>query len=117
MTQNSLFDTFVTTNGYHASITAVHDGISRSHFCGYLAIPEGHPWHAVGYDNIGARVHGGLTYASGAPASFHGRSMPASSSVIGFDCAHAGDTIYICTPAYVREQLESLAKQAEAAVK
>lgn len=49
---------------------------------GYVQIPEGHPWHGLGYDEIheahpGLRVHGGLTFAR--------------DGWVGFDALHAGD--------------------------
>ena len=33
--------------------------------CGYVGVPEGHPWHGKDYDDIEPcpDVHGGLTYA------------------------------------------------------
>ena len=66
----------------------------RSHWCGYVAIPEGHPWHNLGYDEIhdqmpDLRVHGGLTYAN--------RDADRQAWVIGFDCAHAGDAVPLST--------------------
>lgn len=39
------------------------------HLCGYLAVPEGHPWYGKHYGDIGADVHGGLTYSE---ASYFG---------------------------------------------
>ena len=51
------------------------------HLCGYLAIPEDHPFYREHYD-INVRIHGGLTYASEYEGEFQ----------IGFDCAHWNDT-------------------------
>lgn len=45
---------------------------------GYVKIPEDHPWHGLGYDDIDVRVHGGLTYGGG-------------DGWVGFDCLHYGD--------------------------
>lgn len=44
---------------------------------GYVRIPEDHPWHGLGYDDIDVEVHGGLTYAN--------------EGWVGFDTLHAGD--------------------------
>lgn len=49
--------------------------------CGYVAIPEGHPWFGSDYTEIDAKVYGGLTYAVFKDGEFW----------IGFDCAHAED--------------------------
>lgn len=34
-------------------------------WCGYVGVPEGHPKHGQEYDDVGADVHGGLTFARG----------------------------------------------------
>ena len=51
--------------------------------CGYVYLPEGHPWHG-GYEGLDelVDVHGGFTY--GAPKDD-------GTWCIGFDCSHAGD--------------------------
>ncbi len=52
------------------------------HRCGYILIPEGHPWHGMDYYDIQASVHGGLTY----------KQKDADGKMwLGFDCAHIGD--------------------------
>lgn len=58
-------------------------------WCGYVAIPQGHPWHGVDYDDIDADVHGGLTYAS----NHKPLHEPDGNWWIGFDCGHAPDKI------------------------
>lgn len=59
------------------------------HWCGYVALPEGHRFHGKDYDNIKAEVHGGLTYAGDhAP-----RQQKDGRWWVGFDCAHAGDWV------------------------
>lgn len=89
--------------------------IVRAHhgaLCGYVGVPEGHPWHGKEYDNVrwanpAAKenwdyypdVHGGLTFAG--PCSegkeedgiCHkpGPGEPDNVWWLGFDCAHAGD--------------------------
>ena len=91
---------------------------SMGHWCGYVGVPEGHPWYKTGYDDVtrsgipcliqrhpsmghwcgrtrdsdGARdwvdVHGGLTYAGKCPSD-----DPDKLGWLGFDCAHSGDHI------------------------
>lgn len=56
--------------------------IELGHFCGYVVIPKGHPWHGKDYGNLDCEVHGGLTYHE---------SLQHFDYVIGFDCAHSGD--------------------------
>lgn len=55
--------------------------------CGYVAIPQGHPWYNIHYDEIyGVDVHGGLTF-SGSREGFENTFW------VGFDCGHWGDLI------------------------
>jgi hypothetical protein len=61
--------------------------IFGGHWCGYIRIPEGHPWHGLddgdSYEGEAERpaVHGGITY----------RCTENDGHWIGFDCAHSGD--------------------------
>jgi hypothetical protein len=57
--------------------------------CGYIGIPKGHPWYLKGYDDIDARVHGGLTFSGESIREYS--KFPTNAWWIGFDCAHAGD--------------------------
>jgi hypothetical protein len=57
--------------------------------CGYIRLPENHPWHGCDYDNIKASVHGGLTFSE--PDKSCDAPGPDSGWWIGFDCSHAGD--------------------------
>ena len=76
--------------------------IKRNHggaLCGYVGIPEGHPWYRMDYDDTPLHPHGGLTYAS------HCQDGPEEATIchipapgepdnvwwVGFDCAHVGD--------------------------
>lgn len=66
--------------------------------CGYVGVPEGHPWHGKGYDDVDAEVHGGLTFADACTRHVcHGENgeVVANKDVwwLGFDCAHAWDII------------------------
>ena len=103
-------------NGFDCRIERMPMG----HLCGYVRIPEAHPWYLKSYselDAVGVDAHGGLT--------FSGRLMDAGGYWIGFDCAHSGDLIpstrYLDSErtykniAYVTKELEHLTKQAKAA--
>lgn len=68
--------------------------------CGYVGVPESHPYHGKDYDDLGLEVHGGITFAHGCAASADEsrgichRPAPGESDHVwwlGFDCAHAGD--------------------------
>lgn len=93
--------------------------------CGYVGVPEGHPWHGVDYDNCGfgpkpegyeedwyVDVHGGLTFSN---ACSHGddpakgvchvpeAGEPDNVWWLGFDCAHYGDLTCMSYPAHIRD--------------
>lgn len=74
----------------------------HGHWCGYVAVPLGHPWYGRGYDGgLGVEVHGGLTFA--APYMEDDRPQrervchvprPGESDDVwwlGFDCGHSWD--------------------------
>lgn len=71
--------------------------------CGYVGVPQGHPLHGVGYDDVRQAdgdwldVHGGLTFADG-----YG-TYPVESNLwfFGYDCGHAGDGH---SPEYLAQQ-------------
>ena len=86
--------------------------------CGYVYLPEGHPWHG-GYEGLDelVDVHGGITY--GAP-------QDGGAWCVGFDCSHAGDrspkqgALYADTDVYrdidyVRAEVEKMALAAKKA--
>lgn len=55
-------------------------------WCGYVAVPEGHPLNGKEYDALDVRVHGGLTWSAG--------NWPVEEAGLwwfGFDCAHLYD--------------------------
>lgn len=59
---------------------------SYGHLCGYVRMPQGHPWFEADYKDLGdVECHGGLT--------FSGEILRHPGHWIGFDCAHAGDFI------------------------
>lgn len=112
-------------------------------WCGYVAVPPGHPWFKQSYFDVPAEVHGDLTFAD----HCHGTegegichtSAPGEADKVwwlGFDCNHAGDEAPGGGPnimriflgdepngsgseyrelSYVVAQVEGLAKQAEEA--
>lgn len=94
-------------------------------FCGYVAVPPGHPDHGKEYnDGIKVEVHGGLTYSNFCLNNIcHTPKEGEPDNVwwFGFDCAHAGDycpavpyfrgrAIYRDIN-YVREEVKRLAEQ------
>lgn len=103
----------------HAGYVCTIRKAPLEHLCGYVDIPPGHPWHGVGYVDIDADVHGGLTYSEEEEGAWR----------IGFDCAHSGDYVpgtsfglrerregeVYRTEAYVAAHCRSLAEQAAAA--
>jgi len=114
-----------TAAGYHAIALRVHHGA----WCGYVAVPPGHPCHGADYETettSDLEVHGGLTYAS----ACHGNvcHVPAPGEPdnvwwIGFDTAHGGGLspngahnayvggLVYRTLEYVKAECESLASQ------
>lgn len=100
-------------------------------FCGYVRLPELHPWIGKQVHDMGADVHCGITYARREPLN--------AAYVIGFDCGHLCDyspmtaaAIRVMEPdlpmlslllrrqvyrtfGYVRDEVISLARQAHGA--
>ena len=78
----------VLSKGEHEGFewVTVHNNIGFR--CGYVRVPLGHPWHGKGYENINAKVHGGLTFAE--PDEDCGKGED-NAWWVGFDCAHYGD--------------------------
>lgn len=69
-----------------------HDGLG--HWCGYAAVPPGHPMHGKGYDDVDVQVHGGLTYANACQGDICHVPAPGEPDNVwwfGFDCAHLWD--------------------------
>lgn len=68
------------------------------HLCGYVGVPEGHPWHGVDYLHLavlgeGHSVHGSLTYSArcGGSVCHDVKGRPEPVWWLGFDCGHSGD--------------------------
>lgn len=81
------------------------------HWCGYAAVPPGHPLHGRGYSDIDVDVHGGLTYANPCGGPICHVPHPGEPDDVwwfGFDCAHAYDYMpamdarlrSLCVPGY-----------------
>ena len=99
-----------------------HD--SLGHLCGYVGVPKSHPWYGLGYDDIDAEIHGGLTFSQHETDREEPYPHDTGQDIwwVGFDCAHAGDMIprYVsefpgetCRDEnYVRQEIESLVHQA-----
>lgn len=66
-------------------------------WCGYVAVPEGHPIHGKHYDEVDVEVHGGLTYAHKCQGTIcHAVAEGEDDDRLwwfGFDCAHAWDLV------------------------
>lgn len=63
-------------------------------WCGYVGIPESHPYFGKDYNDIPVDVHGGITYADKCdPPICHipEKGMPENVWWLGFDTAHAFD--------------------------
>jgi len=102
---------------------------SLGHLCGYIGVMPDHPWHGKDYDDddlINLDTHGGLTYSSAGPWDLDMIVVDLPDMWwLGFDCAHSGDAYptqprsgqadYYKTIRYVREELDKLQAQAEAA--
>ena len=70
------------------------------HWCGYVGVAPGHPYHGKDYDACDVDVHGGLTFADAcspkegeADGICHKPDAGEPDHVwwLGFDCAHLGD--------------------------
>lgn len=74
----------------HAGFPCILHRNNLGAWCGCVGVPEGHPWFGQGYDDVGADVHGGLTYAEPCQGSIC-HPGPDKRYWLGFDCAHAQD--------------------------
>lgn len=69
-----------------------HHGV----WCGYAAVPPGHPLHGTVHDHVDVDVHGGLTYSDrclGPICHVPAPGEPADVWWFGFDTAHAFDYV------------------------
>lgn len=56
-------------------------GSFGGHWCGYVQLPENHPWIKLDGLEINSNVHGGITYSRQEEDGYW----------VGFDCAHSND--------------------------
>ena len=82
---------------------------------GYAIIPKDHPYYGKDYDDIPISVHGGLTFGDPAKNCNWEECPENKGFVIGFDCAHSGDSLanwdkdaVIVETDRLKEQLEKL---------
>jgi hypothetical protein len=87
-------------------------GMTHGYACGYVGVPEGHPWYKKDYDDIDVDVHGGLTWSD----DHVGNDAPDGLWWVGFDTAHYNDNTCNCDEAYCEHEVESLKRQALEAV-
>lgn len=79
----------VLSKGEHLGLQWVTTHNTMGYRCGYVRLPQGHPWYGLGYDDVPADCHGGITFAEAdVPCDAPG---PDVDWWIGFDCAHAFD--------------------------
>lgn len=65
-------------------------------WCGYAAVPPGHPLHGTDADDAELDVHGGVTYADRCQSPICHVPKPGEPDDVwwfGFDCAHFRDLV------------------------
>jgi hypothetical protein len=107
----------------HAGLPCLLNRGRMGQWCGYAAVPPGHPLHGQDYDVPDVKVHGGLTYAEACQGRICHLPEPGEPDDVwwfGFDCAHAWDVVpgvwrlpkaEYRTVAYTRRETERLAEQ------
>jgi len=92
---------------FSGDIYGSSNGLNRlsKWICGYVEIPENHPWYKVDYDELEDKVdvHCGLTYS--------GDLKREDKWYLGFDCWHDGDHPEEENLEYVLKELEKLVEQ------
>lgn len=87
-----------------------HRQMQLGHWCGYVAIPPGHPLHGKDYDNVDIEGHGGINYASKCEGGICHVAAPGEPDDVwwfGFDCAHSGD---LCPAMAARDEFRGWAR-------
>lgn len=89
------------------------DSYSTSYYCGYVAVPKGHPFCQKNCLDLALSlsVHGGITFSQMITPKSQILNDLEGEFVIGFDCKHFGDTIEKCNAEYVKRELERLVDQ------
>jgi hypothetical protein len=65
-------------------------------WCGYVGVPEEHPYFGKSYDDVPVEVHGGLTYEGLCNEHICHAPEPGFPETVwwlGFDCGHAFDLL------------------------
>ncbi len=78
----------------HAGLPCLLNRGPMGVWCGYVAVPPGHPLHGMGYDEPDVDVHGGLTYSDKCQGPICHVPKPGEPDDVwwfGFDCGHAFD--------------------------
>jgi len=78
----------------HAGLPCLAHRGPMGNWCGYAAVPPGHPLHGTAYPDADVSVHGGLTYSdrcSGAICHVPNPGEPDDVWWFGWDCGHAWD--------------------------
>lgn len=90
---------------------------------GYVCLPVGHPAYGMHYDEIyetfSISAHGGLTFSESAK-TIEWPEIPEGckdSWVVGFDCAHYGDSLDNWPKKMVELEAQNLAKKFEKIIK
>lgn len=72
--------------GYHCEVRRMKCG---GHLCGYVRLPESHPWRLLdGTSGDFGEVHGGISFQEEA---IEAEGWLEAGYYVGFDCAHASD--------------------------
>jgi len=80
---------------YHKGLPCLMRRTQLGAWCGYVAVPPGHPYHGKGLE-VDLSAHGGITYAHGCAGEICHKAKPGESDEVwwfGFDCAHCWDLI------------------------
>jgi hypothetical protein len=71
--------------------------VEIGNWCGYAAVPPGHPWHGKPLDDApDVEVHWGLTYAAACAGHVCHAPQPGEADDVwwlGFDCGHGFDVM------------------------
>lgn len=120
----------------HAGLPCLLLRHDHGHWCGYVGLPDDHPWSGIDFSDLDAihesreswvglpEVHGGVTWNRGCDDL---RSRRVSRHWVGFDCGHMASGDLVLSPrsfleisargeyrtlAYARVEVEKLAAQA-----
>jgi len=80
----------------HAGLPCLLVRNRTGNWCGYAAVPPGHPYHGADYSVPDVSVHGGLTYANACAGQICHAPKPGEPDDVywfGFDCAHFMDLV------------------------